>query len=105
MPGTRLSTQQDLPSWLGPQGFSWRLVFEVGSVLCTFSLVLPRSVPEQREGDALLAPSPGGLPGLCGALVLCPRAPACEEALAFRAPRRAVSHPGVGLLSVLTLSQ
>ena len=74
MPGTQLSTQQDLPSWLGPQGFSWWLVCEVGSVLCTFSLVLPRSVPKQRAGDSLLAPSPGGLPGLCWVLVLCPGA-------------------------------
>ena len=74
MPGTQLSTQQDLPSWLGPQGFSWRLVFEVGSALCTFSLVLPRSVPKQRAGDSLLVPSPGRLPGLCWALVLCPGA-------------------------------
>ena len=106
MPSTRLSTQQDLPSWLGPQRFSWWLVFEAGSVLCTCSLVLPRSIHEQRaEGGCLSCASPpGGCQGSVGRSS-CAQAPAGEEALAFRASRREVTQIGVGLLSVLTLSQ
>lgn len=85
VPSAQLSTQQDLPSWLGPQRFSWRLVFEAESVLCTFSLVLPRSIHEQsRRGLPCLHLPSRGLLGLCWAPVLRPGA----------RPRGRISLPG-----------
>lgn len=56
--------------------------------------------PSREQGTPYLCLPQGGCRGSVGRSS-CARAPASEEALAFRAPRREVAHPGVGLLLVL----